>query len=151
MSKILCELYCVKKKSLEIRFVSASRLNTALRTWRADNAHFLDLDPSLLSPLYMRQNMALRLSYSHALILVHRPFLLDTFGHLEISVPVLRANLEENVKRCTDAAMDVVRTIDSLYKMASSFDASWVCYLLPPSQFNDLTYISSHIIVLTRL
>ncbi|KUJ06828.1 uncharacterized protein LY89DRAFT_678409 [Mollisia scopiformis] len=129
MSQIMRELYSVQRHPLEVRFAAASQLNLALRTWRGEIAHFLDLDPSLLSPLYMRQNMALRLSYSHALILLHRPFLLDTFdSHLDISLPVLLEKLEENVNNCMNAALDVVKTIDSLHKVESSFNASWFAH-----------------------
>jgi hypothetical protein len=123
----LRELYNIRKSSLENQLASAENLNAALRHWRSDIAHFLNLDPSLLSQLYGRQNMALRLSYSQALIVLHRPFLVDRFdSNLDINVPTLRGKVEENVNRCLDAALDMVKTLDTMYKMEMSFNASWV-------------------------
>ncbi|KAE8444728.1 hypothetical protein EG329_014288 [Mollisiaceae sp. DMI_Dod_QoI] len=126
---ILRELYSIENISIETRFASAAKLTAALRQWRTEIAHFIDLDPSLLSPLYMRQSMALRLSYAHALIILHRPFLLDSFdGHLDIALPVLRAKLEENMNGCLEAALDVIETIDTMYKTEKSFNASWFAH-----------------------
>lgn len=130
-SKVLREFYGIQKISLETRFAAAGKLNASLRKWRNETAHFLDLDPSLLSPLYSRQNMALRLSYSQALIILHRPFLLDSFDrHLDIAVPVLRVKLQENVHACLDAALDVVKIIDAMYKMEQTFSASWFSHYI---------------------
>lgn len=129
LSDILRELYSIRKSPLETRFVSASKLNATLRDWRSEIAHFLDLEPSVLSPLYMRQSMALRLSYSHMIIILHRPFLLDTFdSSLDLSVPTLQTKLEENVNSCISAALEVVKTIDTMYRMSSAFSASWVSH-----------------------
>jgi hypothetical protein len=127
MSKILCEMYSIRKGSLETRVASAENLNTALYNWRCEVAHFLDLDPLALSELYRRQHMALRLSYSYALALLHRPFLLDSFdGQPENIAPVLRVNVEQNVNRCINASLDVVKIIDAMYNAEESFNASWV-------------------------
>jgi hypothetical protein len=129
ISNTLHELYGIRKKSLDIRLASAEKLNEAMSVWRGDIAQFLDLDLSMLSPLYRRQNVALRLSYSHALIFLHRPFLFDSFGNSDIGIPKLRATLEDNVQKCLDAALDVVKTIDLMYKSEKAFDASWVSNL----------------------
>ncbi|CZR64563.1 uncharacterized protein PAC_14461 [Phialocephala subalpina] len=154
LSKVLRELYGIQKSSLETRFAVAGKLNAALRKWQSETAHFLDLDPSLLSPLYRRQNMALHLSYSQALIILHRPFLLDNFdSHLDIAVPVLRAKLLENIHGCLDAALEVVKTIDAMYRMNQSFSASWVIFTLPFLKFVELSdkFQFSHYIAYTAI
>src|SRR6195952_900941 len=79
ISRILRDLYNIKKTPLEVRLTLADELHAALRNWRYEAAHFLDLDPTPLQSLYRRQNVALRLSYSYALTILHRPFLLNSF------------------------------------------------------------------------
>jgi hypothetical protein len=75
--------------------------------------------------------MVLRLSYSQVLIILYRPFLVDSFdNHLPINVPGLREKLEDNVSRCLDAALDIAKTIDAMHKMEMAFNASWVSYLI---------------------
>jgi len=127
LGSILRELYSIQRNSLEIRVASAEKLRVALYNWRSEIAHFLDLDPSALSPLYKRQHLALRLSYSHAFISLHRPFLLDSFDdHLDVAAPSLRARLKENVIGCLDAALDIMKIIDTMYKADTAINASWV-------------------------
>jgi hypothetical protein len=83
----------------------------------------------------MRQNTALRLSYSQARILLHRPFLLDTFKkelEVELRDGGVKEGLEGNVRECVDAALEVVKTIDAMArKIGAAFSASWVCLSFP--------------------
>jgi hypothetical protein len=127
MGKILTELYSIRKTSLEAKFVSAETLKTDLLMWRNTTSHFLDVEPSILSLLYRRQYIALRLSYSYCLILLYRPLILESFGSNVVpGVAGLQAKLEESVNGCLDAALEVVTTIDGIHEGMKAFEASWV-------------------------
>jgi hypothetical protein len=127
MSKTLDVLYRIRKLPLEARLIAAGDLSEELRDWKLNSAQLLDADPSSLPQLYRRQNVALRLSYSYSLILLHRPFLLDKYrDQAHGSNPKTQTKLEEHVKKCLDAALEVVSTINVISKADGSFKASWV-------------------------
>jgi hypothetical protein len=102
-----------------------------LRKWRQGIGHFLDVNSSLLNELFQRQSNVLRLAYAHALILVHRPFLLSNFADLTrrsyasrlVGNPV---RTEESIAECLKAAMSIVGIVCDLCESGQNFRAFWV-------------------------
>lgn len=144
LSAVLRDLYPIRPPSLPHRLSLAQKYTTDLTAWRHSNAHFLDtsnLPSSLLIPIYQRQRNVLNLAYYHAVLLVHRPFLLSNFAsltHFEQTAaqrsgapratadahPALEITCQENVRHCLDAAMGIVRVVDDIAE-SQIFRAFW--------------------------
>ncbi|CZS96320.1 uncharacterized protein RAG0_05697 [Rhynchosporium agropyri] len=128
LDDILRDLYNIRRPPIDDKIKSAKKLKVRLEIWREDVNDFFELDPSILSPLFAAQHMVLQLSYAHARILLHRPFLL-----LDMNSDVfrsstgykLRQECEYNTTDCVNAATDIVKLIDGLYQRDKSFSASW--------------------------
>jgi hypothetical protein len=93
---------------------------------------FLDaagIESSLLIPIYQRQRGVLNLAYYHAMLLIHRPFLLSNFANLTgiKSHPSYRApaDTSANIASCLDAAMNIVRVVDDVFTSSNLFRAFW--------------------------
>jgi hypothetical protein len=132
LSLVLRDLYPIRSPSLPHRISLAQKYTADLTAWRHSNAHFLDtnnLPSSLLIPIYQRQRNVLNLAYYHAVLLVHRPFLLSNFaslthfepaaaarggGPVDDAHPALELTCKENLKHCLDAAMGIVRVVDDM-------------------------------------
>ena len=108
-----------------------------LLNWRKGLSRFLDaegVDTSLLIPLFQRQRNVLNLAYYHALILVHRPFLLSNFASLNsrkgntLGAPGT-PDMDRNVTECLNAAMKITEIVDELTEGRQIFRAFWVRYL----------------------
>ncbi|KAK9465450.1 fungal-specific transcription factor domain-containing protein [Lipomyces arxii] len=131
VSGILRDLYSIRKVNYSDRVAMSERYTRDLKNWRQSLPAFLDplrVQPSLLMSLLQRQSQMLTLAYSHAVILVNRPFLLPSFASLSPSAMQQRSsNLEhENaVKECVSAALMVVELLDDLTEHAQFFSALW--------------------------
>lgn len=131
ISGILKDMYNIRPSRPEVRETLAAKHNNALRQWRQGIAHFLDVDASLLNPLFQRQSNVLRLAHAHALILVHRPFLLWSFedlargSHSRASARYSRA--EESVGECLRAALTIVGIVNEICEGGQHYRAFWVC------------------------
>jgi hypothetical protein len=117
---------------MPLRIELAAKYSKDLRQWRANLARFLDaegVDSSLLIPLYQRQRNVLNLGYFHAVLLVHRPFLLSNFANLthidERVCPVSNIDTSHHVAECLDAAMGIVKIVDELFQGCQIFRAFW--------------------------
>lgn len=103
-----------------------------LSDWRAALARFLDADcfsTSLIIPLFQRQRNVLNFTYWHALILTHRPFLLNNFTRLSQqsrSVGNDDPQTKDSVWQCLTAAMETARTIDDMTKNRLILGSFWV-------------------------
>jgi hypothetical protein len=107
----------------------AKKHHNELIRWREGIAHFLDVEASLLNELFQRQNNVLRLAYAHALLLVHRPFLLSNFENLtrrDSNHKVNDAGTEANVGECLAAAMSIVAIVNDICEGGQMFRAFWV-------------------------
>lgn len=141
LSAVLRDLYPIRSPSLPHRLSLAQKYTTDLTAWRQSNAHFLDtnnLPSSLLIPIYQRQRNVLNLAYYHAVLLVHRPFLLSNFASLTHfgqtaaqrgglvgdAHPGIELTCKENLKHCLDAAMGIVRVVDDIAE-SQIFRAFW--------------------------
>ena len=119
LSGILKDLYGIQPLRPEVRDSLARKHTESLRHWRQGLAHFLDVDATLLNPLFQRQSNVLRLAYAHACILVHRPFLLSNFADLTRKSYATKAangkaRTEESIAECIKAAMSIVGIVSDL-------------------------------------
>jgi len=107
-------------------------ISKELSNWRAELSRFLDADAlstSLLIPIFQRQRNVLNLTYWHAIILTHRPFLLSNFANLSqegASAGNEHPQTEESIQQCLLAAMNIVNTIDDITQNRQMFRAFWV-------------------------
>jgi hypothetical protein len=139
VSKVLRDLYSIRPPTLQKRIELSSRYTSRLHAWHAPLSHFLS-GPELegrinncnLIPIYKRQRSVLELAYHHALLLIHRPFLLKDFANLAHmpTHPNWRQNAEgintaSNVSACLDAAMSIVRQVDEVFASSDLFRSFW--------------------------
>ncbi|RYP75398.1 hypothetical protein DL770_007404 [Monosporascus sp. CRB-9-2] len=132
MNKILRDLYSIRPISASRRAVLTKRISKDLSDWRVELARFLDADvfsTSLLIPIFQRQRNVLSLTYWHAIILTHRPFLLRNFARLSQqggSAGNGSPQTEESMQQCLMAAMNTVNTIDDITQNRQMFRAFWI-------------------------
>lgn len=128
--RISREVYSIKSIPDDERLAAAHRLGAELRQWKASLPPFLGaINPSSLIPSFRRQAMALRMSYSHAVMLAHRPFLLkNTVRHSDD----LRRLARESITECIKAAQSVLEAVDRMAREGRLFHAFWwthyVCF-----------------------
>ncbi|KAJ8110577.1 hypothetical protein OPT61_g6616 [Boeremia exigua] len=128
--RISREVYSIKSVPDEERLAAAHRLGAELRQWRTSLPPFLGaINPSSLIPSFRRQALALRMSYSHAVMLAHRPFLLkNTVRQSED----LRRLARESITECIKAAQSVLEAVDRMARDGRLFHAFWwthyVCF-----------------------
>ncbi|KAM5343731.1 hypothetical protein ACJ41O_012268 [Fusarium nematophilum] len=131
MSKIVRDLYSIKPISAGRRSVLTERISKDLSDWRVEMSRFLDVDlfsTSLLVPIFQRQRNVLNLTYWHAIILTHRPFVLSNFAkHSRQSGREEEdAQMLESVRQCLMAAMNTVKTLDDITQTRQMFRAFWI-------------------------
>jgi hypothetical protein len=113
----------------DIRVSLAKKHHNELVHWREGIAQFLDVESSLLNPLFQRQSNVLRLAYAHALLLIHRPFLLSNFENLtrqDSNSKINDVGAEVSVKECLKAAMNIVGIVNEICEVGQMFRAFWV-------------------------
>ncbi|KAL1839556.1 hypothetical protein VTK73DRAFT_4016 [Phialemonium thermophilum] len=163
VSVILRDLYPIRPLSTSARAALTEKCARDLRSWHADMAQFLDphgVSAALLLPIYQRQRNVLNLSYWHAVILTHRPFLLSNFARLQQSGgggggggsqerhrsrrqqqqqqhQQHSRQPETSVRECLQAAMHIVDTVDELVQTSQMFRAFWVSICFPPLHCGD--------------
>ncbi|KAL2823018.1 fungal-specific transcription factor domain-containing protein [Aspergillus granulosus] len=128
ISRILRDLYSIKPVSESRRAAAVKTISKDLNDWRAELAWFLDADvlsASLIMPIFQRQRNVLNLTYWHSIILTHRPFVLSNFAYLS-QQGSHRAQTEESVKQCLNAAMKTVHIIDEITQNRQLFRALWI-------------------------
>lgn len=134
LNHILRDLYAIRAPPLATRLTVSAKYADQLREWRKGLSRFLDadgVDTSLMMPLFQRQRNVLNLAYYHALILVHRPFLLSNFASLNSRNarnrgPVGTNEVDSNVAECLDAAMNITAIVNELTIGKQIFRAFWV-------------------------
>ncbi|KAF1998119.1 hypothetical protein P154DRAFT_263159 [Amniculicola lignicola CBS 123094] len=127
--KISREVYSIKPVPDLERIAASHRLGGELRQWRTTLPPFLGvINPSSLIPSLRRQATALKLAYSHAVILAHRPFLLKNFSGRDD----VRALAKESIRECIAAAQVVLESVDRTARDGHLFHAFWwthyVCF-----------------------
>jgi hypothetical protein len=111
-----------------MRLTSAEKYRNELEQWRQEVASLLDFDfpsarPTPQHSLFVRkQSLALKLTFYHVMILIHRPFLLDTFSE----IPSERLKMKEHTQVCLDASMAICKIVGRLQERDRCFQALWV-------------------------
>jgi hypothetical protein len=128
--KISREVYSIKAIPDHDRLAASHRLGAELRKWRASLPPLLGaVNPNSLIPSYRRQATALKLSYCHAVMLAHRPFLLKNAVRNNED---LRALAKESLAECISAAQSVLEAVDRMAQDGRLFHAFWwthyVCF-----------------------
>jgi hypothetical protein len=128
--KISREVYSIKAIPDHDRLAASHRLGAELRQWRASLPPLLGaVNPNSLIASYRRQATALKLSYCHAVMLTHRPFLLKNALRNNED---LRALAKESLAECISAAQSVLEAVDRMAQDGRLFHAFWwthyVCF-----------------------
>jgi hypothetical protein len=119
----------------EKRLQVADELREDLNKWRQGALHFLDaesfLHHDLLTPSIRRQSIALRSIYLQTVIILHRPFLLESFKgndseKEDAELRDQRAKTEGLAQECVNAAFGITEIIDKLYEQEPLFSGFWV-------------------------
>lgn len=133
VSCILRDMYGINSPSRIDRLNLAMKYSSALHDWRSDLHKFLDaefVDTSLLIPLFQRQRNVLNFAYWHALLLVHRPFLLSNFASLtgqnqRETNSREQHETDQNVEECLKAALSITTLVDELLQGHQMYRAYW--------------------------
>ncbi|KAL5363135.1 fungal-specific transcription factor domain-containing protein [Aspergillus floccosus] len=131
ISGILHDLYGIKQLNFEDQVLLAAEYESRLQKWRDEITSFIDL-PSvhLLMVIYQRQYNVLNLAYSHAQILLYRPFILKNFAVLATISRKhdiqLQGTIHTYVRKCLDAAMKVVSIVRDLCTNGRMYPAFWI-------------------------
>jgi hypothetical protein len=135
VSRILRDLYSIRPQSTADRCNFAAEHSKSLKTWRADMSPFLDgqnINTAMLIAIFHRQRNVLSLAYWHTMLMTHRPFLLSNFAELQHNTRndgrenLHRAQIDQNIKECLDAAMNIVDIVNELIQGSMMFQAFWV-------------------------
>jgi hypothetical protein len=135
VSSILRDLYSIRPPSIANRCAYAEEHSKSLKTWRAEMSPFLDgqnINTAMLIAIFRRQRNVLNLAYWHTMVLTYRPFLMSNFAtlqHTSRSIgreKVHRNQIDENIKECLNAAMNIVDIVDDLVQNGMMFQAFWV-------------------------
>jgi len=134
VSSILRDMYGITTPSRVDHINLAIKYSSALHDWRSDLNKFLDvefIDTSLLIPLFQRQRNVLNFAYWHALLLVHRPFLLSNFASLTGPIrrqtnPREQYETDQNVGECLRAALSIAGLVDELVQGHQIYKAYWL-------------------------
>ncbi len=139
VSLVLRDLYSIRPPSLPLRVELSSKYTSDLHAWRAPLSPFLadpsasggGIDSHWLIPIYQRQRAVLNLVYYHAMLLIHRPFLLRNFANLT-HMPThcswgsaTAIDTSSNISACLEAAIGIVRVVDDVFTASNLFRSFW--------------------------
>ncbi|KAG0652582.1 transcriptional regulatory [Hyphodiscus hymeniophilus] len=136
IGKILKDLYGIRKLECKTRLALTDKHERLLEQWRQGVAASFGFDfpheppPASTDSIVRNQNAALMLTRHHVIILLFRPFFLDT--HSEI--PPERVRIQDHVQRCLDTCMSIIEIVNRLYEKDPAFRARWV---YPPLAAQD--------------
>ncbi|KAI9035725.1 uncharacterized protein KD926_002946 [Aspergillus affinis] len=148
ISGILRDLYGIQKTTLQMQMSAAAKYGAELSQWRKKLSAFLDL-PSIdmLITLYQRQYNVLNLAFSHAQILLYRPFVLKNFAVLASATSKkneqLHGTINENVQSCLNAAMKIVGIVRDLCEHGKMYHAFWFTHYYA---FSAIVVLYVHVI-----
>lgn len=137
VSLVLRDLYSIRPPSMTLRIELSNKYTNDIRAWRSSLSRFLNdddgprIDSHLLIPIYQRQRSVLNLAYYHAMLLIHRPFLLSNFASLthmpthSTFVPNASIDTSAHIASCLEAAMSIVRVADDVFTSSNLFRSFW--------------------------
>ncbi|CAI6336210.1 unnamed protein product [Periconia digitata] len=121
--QILRQVYSIKRSPDHEKVAASHELGLQLRQWKASLPPILGaVNPSSLIPAFRRQATVLKLSYCHAVILAHRPFLLKNVSQQPAEVRKLAS---ESIDECIGAAQSVLVIVDRVAQDGKLFHAFW--------------------------
>lgn len=136
VGNILHDLYDIHPPSTENLFKLAAKYTKEIESWRIEASYLVDknaIDPSLLQPIFRRQQNVLSLASWHAQILVHRPFLLSNFSSLANLGSTKHRKTQRDaeladwhVQSCLNAAMNIMAKFDELNSVGQLYNTFWV-------------------------
>ncbi|PWY78194.1 hypothetical protein BO70DRAFT_294181 [Aspergillus heteromorphus CBS 117.55] len=127
------QLYTVNPSSRSPALETAARLTSELEQWKATApALFNSVRATSLIPPLCRQSQVLQLAYSHAVIHATRSFLLNDFTDLRRRPQAPSPMVSSHVRKCVEAAQQVMELVDSLAKQSVLIQSFWfthyVCF-----------------------
>uniref|UniRef100_A0A8H7N520 Xylanolytic transcriptional activator regulatory domain-containing protein n=1 Tax=Bionectria ochroleuca TaxID=29856 RepID=A0A8H7N520_BIOOC len=135
VGNILHDLYDIHPPSTENLFKLAAKYTKEIESWRIEASYLVDknaIDPSLLQPIFRRQQNVLSLASWHAQILVHRPFLLSNFSSLANLGSTKHRKTQRDaeladwhVQSCLNAAMNIMAKFDELNSVGQLYNTFW--------------------------
>jgi hypothetical protein len=137
VSLVLRDLYSIRPPGLALRIELSAKYTADLHAWRSSLSRFLNdeegrgIDSHLLIPIYQRQRSVLNLAYYHAVLLIHRPFLLSNFASLthmpthSTFLPNASIDTSSNILSCLESAMAIVRVVDDVFTSSNLFRSFW--------------------------
>ncbi|RHZ57913.1 Zn(II)2Cys6 transcription factor [Aspergillus thermomutatus] len=133
LGEISRQLYTINPYTRDSPLETAARLASELEKWKETAPPlFNSVRATSLIPPLCRQSQVLQLAYSHAMIHATRSFLLNDFTDLSRRPSVPHPMVSSHVRKCIDAAEDVMKLVDSLAKQAVLIQSFWfthyVCF-----------------------
>ncbi|KAJ5333826.1 uncharacterized protein N7506_007609 [Penicillium brevicompactum] len=128
--KILSNLYSIKPIPAARQVAAVKEISHELSDWRTELSRFLDVDTvstSLFLPIFQRQRNVLNMTYWHAIILTHRPYVLSSSARLSQSDEQNDHDIQQNesLRKCLDAAMMTANTISEITESRQLYRAFW--------------------------
>lgn len=136
-ANVLRDLYGIRPRSTERQLRLAAAYSDELADWRRGMAYLLDarFDAALLQPVFLRQSRVLNLAFWHVCILLHRPFLLNSFASLtnySVNRSIRSAHagdVQRHIQLCLDAAAHIMQLVDEINMSGQLYQTFWVsCY-----------------------
>lgn len=133
LGEISRQLYSINPISRDSPLETAVRLTSELEKWKESVPPiFNSVQPTSLIPPLCRQSQVLQFAYSHATIHVTRSFLLNDFTDLSRRPRVPHPMVSTYVRKCIEAAEDVMTLVDSLAQQGVLIQSFWfthyVCF-----------------------
>ncbi|GIC88254.1 uncharacterized protein Aud_004648 [Aspergillus udagawae] len=133
LGEISRQLYTINPHTQDSPLETAARLASDLEKWKETAPPlFNSVRATSLIPPLCRQSQVLQLAYSHAMIHATRSFLLNDFTDLSRRPSVPHPMVSSHVRKCIDAAEDVMKLVDSLAKQGVLIQSFWfthyVCF-----------------------
>ncbi|KAK5175412.1 uncharacterized protein LTR77_000551 [Saxophila tyrrhenica] len=135
VKSILRELYPLSPISADQQTVLTCQFSQELGNWRNSLAAFLDtggVNASWLLPIVQRQRNVLNLTYWHAVILIHRPFLLNNLASKWQTNVIVDRHFQadeqqtvESAQQCLASAMATVNTINDMMQSRQISGVFW--------------------------
>ncbi|EMD63810.1 hypothetical protein COCSADRAFT_161189 [Bipolaris sorokiniana ND90Pr] len=140
VSLVLRDLYSIRPPSLGRRIELSAKYTADLHAWRNSLSGFLagsspqgGIESQSLIPIFQRQRSVLNLAYHHAILLIHRPFLLRDFASLTHmpthpnwgTNPNKTYDTTPNIIACLEAAMAITRVVNDVFTSSNLFRSFW--------------------------
>ncbi|KAI4740346.1 hypothetical protein E4T50_09202 [Aureobasidium sp. EXF-12298] len=116
VGRISRKLYPTRSLPASKRLELTHRLQTDIDDWYNSLPPFLStIKASSLIRSLQRQSVAIKMAHCHAVMHLHRPYLLRSAG----------SDAESSIKHCVTAAFTVLRTADNIATSGRMFHAFW--------------------------